>query len=68
MAPHYKKFDFKLTSDAKIQPVIQKCKQERQILFSLLTIVTRVYRSAEADRVLRQLVMFLMSFFTGCTK
>ena len=41
MTPHYKNFDFKLTSEAKIQPVIQKCKQGRQILFSLLTIVTR---------------------------
>ena len=45
MTPHYKNFDFKLTSDAKIQPVIQKCKQGRQILFSLLTIVTRWSRS-----------------------
>ena len=46
MAPHFKNFDFKLTSDAKIQPVIQKCKQGRQILFSLLTIVTRWSRSS----------------------
>ena len=43
--PHYKNVDFKLTSDAKIQPVIENCKQGRQILFSLLTIVTRWLRS-----------------------
>ena len=34
----------------------------------LCSILQLVYRSAEADRVLCQLVMFLMSFFTGCTK
>ena len=35
-------------------------------LCSILNLV--LYRSAEADRVLCQLVTFLMSFFTGCTK
>ena len=45
MAQHYYHFDFKLTSDAKIQQVIKKCKHGRQMLFAFHTIVTRWSRS-----------------------
>ena len=90
MVPHCQDFDFKLTSDAKIQPVVLKYRRGRPFL----TMVTRWSRStsnfcnligqnltgefmwkiyaaswklftltAEADRVLCQLVMFLTVFF-----
>ena len=45
MAPRCLLFDFKLISDAKIQPVISKYKQGRQRLFTFLNIVTRWSRS-----------------------
>ena len=41
IAPHYYDFDFKLTSDAKIQPVFLKYRRGRPFL----TIVTRWSRS-----------------------
>ena len=41
LAPHYKDFDFKLTSDAKIQPVFFKYRRGRPFL----TMVTRWSRS-----------------------
>ena len=90
IGPHFKDFDFKLTLDAKIQPVFLKNMRGRPSL----TMVTRWSRftsnvyaligqnltgefmrkiyvaswklftlTAEADRVLCQLVMFLTVFF-----
>ena len=41
MAPHYQDFDFKLTSDAKIQPLFFKIKAGK----TFLTMVTRWSRS-----------------------
>ena len=95
IALHYYDFDFKLTSDAKIQPVFLKDRRGRP----LLTKVTCWSRStsnfyaligqnstgefmpiiyevswnlftltAEADRVLCQLVMFFSVFSPRCTK
>ena len=90
IAQHYYDFDFKLTSDAKIQPFFLKYLQgdlflpwsraghdPRPIFMLWLVKIWRVsscvkfmqhlesclFLTAEADRVLSQLVMFLTVFF-----
>ena len=90
IAPHFFDFDFKLTSDAKIQPVFLQYRREdfflpwsrvghapRPMFMLWLVQIWQVSSSvkfvqhlesglpltAEADRVLTQLVMFLTVFF-----
>ena len=89
-APYYYEFDFKLTSDAKIQPFFLKYRRRRPFLtmvscwsrstsnfYALIgqnltgEFMRKIYAAswklftltAEVDRVLSQLVMFLTVFF-----
>ena len=90
IAPHYYNFNFKLTSDAKIQPFFLKYRRRRPFLtmvscwsrstsnfYALIgqnltgKFMRKIYAAswklftltAEVDRVLSQLVMFLTVFF-----
>ena len=62
MAPRCLLFDFKLISDAKIQPVISKYKQGRQRLFTFLIIVTHWSRSTTVQFLCSDCVFYSASW------